>query len=556
MFVNRLNYHMLSTQIREDIRQAIDSLVADKSWAAASPVDIAVDPPGQSTHGDFASNVAMQLAPELKKSPLEIASDIKGRLSGEYDKVQIIHPGFLNFFVSGEALAGEVAAILKAGETYGDSKEGKGQKILLEFISANPTGPLTLPNGRGGYLGDVLASVHQALGYTVTREYYINDRGNQIDVLGESVARRYLQKMGINVPYPEELYQGEYITELAERLELPDYKLTNLKKLGWIKDRVKDLALKLMLEEIKRVVEKKMQITYDVWMSEKSLYDSGLPEKMRKRLEATGSIYEQDGAVWLKTTEYGDDKDRVLIKSSGEGAYLQGDLSMFYDRAFRQKQDKIIIVLGADHHGYEKRMKAIPQLLDSKTELDLIFTQMATLIKNGKEVRMSKRKGDFVTIEELIDEVGNDVARFFFLMYSANRHMQFDLDLAKERSEKNPVFYVQYAHARISSILREVQKATPATHKDLEITEEAERSLVKMLLVLPGLLQDVAGNYEVHHLTTYAQELSRAFHHFYGHCRVIDNGQVNLSRVALVQATQIVLKKTLTILGVRAPEKM
>ncbi|PJA93371.1 MAG: arginine--tRNA ligase [Candidatus Kerfeldbacteria bacterium CG_4_9_14_3_um_filter_45_8] len=547
---------MLADQITTDLKQAIESLVKDGTWPELTLPDIRLDRPDQEVHGDFASNISMQLAPQVKKSPLEIAGDIKDRLTGEYDKVQIVHPGFLNIFVGSSQLAIELAAILEAGDGYGDSEEGKGQKILLEFISANPTGPLTLPNGRGGYLGDVLARAHKALGYKVTTEYYVNDRGNQIDILGESVARRWLQKQGVNVPYPEELYQGDYISDLADQLEMKDYKLTNLKKMEWVKGRVKELALQLMLKEIQRVVKDKMKIKFDVWNSEKQIYDQKLPEVMLAKLQEIGSVYQQEGATWLKTSEFGDDKDRVLIKSSGEGAYLQGDLSLFYERSFTRRQNKVIVILGADHHGYEKRLKALPKLLKSDTEFDLIFTQMATLMKDGQEVRMSKRKGNFVTIEELIDEVGNDVARFFFLMYSANRHLNFDLDLAKEESDKNPVFYVQYAYARICSVLREVHKATPVTHQDLKITEDAERELIKTLLVLPGLLHDVVENYEAHHLTTYAMAVARAFHHFYAHCRVIDQGEINPSRVALVKATKLVLKKTLDTLGVAAPEKM
>ncbi|PIW36609.1 MAG: arginine--tRNA ligase, partial [Candidatus Kerfeldbacteria bacterium CG15_BIG_FIL_POST_REV_8_21_14_020_45_12] len=546
---------MLADQITTDLKQAIESLVKDGTWPELTLPDIRLDRPDQEVHGDFASNISMQLAPQVKKSPLEIAGDIKDRLTGEYDKVQIVHPGFLNIFVGSSQLAIELAAILEAGDGYGDSEEGKGQKILLEFISANPTGPLTLPNGRGGYLGDVLARAHKALGYKVTTEYYVNDRGNQIDILGESVARRWLQKQGVNVPYPEELYQGDYISDLADQLEMKDYKLTNLKKMEWVKGRVKELALQLMLKEIQRVVKDKMKIKFDVWNSEKQIYDQKLPEVMLAKLQEIGSVYQQEGATWLKTSEFGDDKDRVLIKSSGEGAYLQGDLSLFYERSFTRRQNKVIVILGADHHGYEKRLKALPKLLKSDTEFDLIFTQMATLMKDGQEVRMSKRKGNFVTIEELIDEVGNDVARFFFLMYSANRHLNFDLDLAKEESDKNPVFYVQYAYARICSVLREVHKATPVTHQDLKITEDAERELIKTLLVLPGLLHDVVENYEAHHLTTYAMAVARAFHHFYAHCRVIDQGEINPSRVALVKATKLVLKKTLDTLGVAAPEK-
>jgi len=547
---------MLDLAIQKDITHAVAALQKSGKWPTIDLPAIRITIPDEDAHGDFSSPIAMQLAGVLRKSPLEIASDIKSVLADDYDHVQIVHPGFLNFFVSSSQRGVALKGILKKGDQYGKANIGHRQKILLEFISANPTGPLTLPNGRGGYLGDVLANICTELGYAVTREYYINDRGHQIDVLGESVVRRYLQSSGINVPYSEECYQGEYIADIAKQIEWKDYKLTNLKKIEWIRDRVKTQALKLMLVEIQRVVKDKMQITYDSWFSEKSLYDEGLPEKVLGVLRQKDAVYESDGAQWVRTSNYGDDKDRVLVKTSGEGAYMQGDFSLVYDRAFRRHIKKVILVLGADHHGYEKRLKAIPQLLGSDMQFDILFTQMATLMKDGEEVRMSKRKGNFVTIEELIDEVGNDVARFFFLMYSHDRHMNFDLALAKEKSENNPVYYVQYAHARLCSILREVEKIGTPQLSGLTVEHVAEKALLKQLHAFPALLQSIGQTYEVHHLATYAIDLARSFHHFYGNCRVIDNGVVNPTRYAFVLATQQVLRKSLSLLGVSAPEKM
>ncbi|OGY85805.1 MAG: arginine--tRNA ligase [Candidatus Kerfeldbacteria bacterium RIFOXYA2_FULL_38_24] len=547
----------MKNNIIDDITQAIYGLQHEGGWPNFALPKFVVEKPNDKTHGDFACNIALQLAPVLKKSPLEIAEEIREHLNaGQYDEVQIAPPGFLNFFSANVQFAQAVQEILDKKEKYGSSNQGAQAKVLLEFISANPTGPLTLPNGRGGYLGDVLSNVYQDQGFDVSREYYINDRGHQIDMLGESVMRRYLQSQGINVAYDEELYQGAYIKELAQKIELEDYKLSNPEKMEWIKKRVKELALNLMLTEIKRVVTHKMEIHYDSWFSEKSMYDLNLPKMILAKLKEKSAIYEKDGAVWLKTTKHGDDKDRVLIKSSGEGAYMQGDVALFYHRAFERKFQKIILILGADHHGYEKRLKAIPPLLQSDTRFDIIFTQMVTLMKGKEEMRMSKRKGDFVTIEELIDEVGNDVTRFFFLMYSSDRQMTFDLSLACEKSEKNPVFYVQYAHARICSMLKNAEKeGVPALEK-IVISHAAERSLARELMRLPEILEEVVRTYEAHHLTTYAQDLARAFHHFYDKCRVIDNDQVLASRYQLVKATQIVLAKTLKILGVSAPEKM
>lgn len=547
----------MKQSIIDDITQAIQALQHESTWPEFDIPEITVEKPKEESHGDFASNIAMKLTKQLKKNPLEIAEEIRDHLNAsQYDDVQILPPGFINFFAAGNQFAEVVEEILQKKEAYGQSRVGEGTKVLLEFISANPTGPLTLPNGRGGYLGDVLANVHKELGYSVVREYYVNDRGRQIDILGESVLRRYLRDQGINVPYEEEFYQGEYIGELAKQLDVKDYKLTSPDKMEWVKKRIKEQALKLMLEEIQRVVTHKMEIKYDSWFSEKSMYEIGLPDMMLDKLKEKDAVYEQEGAVWLRTSRYGDDKDRVLIKSSGDGAYMQGDVSLFYNRAIERKINKIILILGADHHGYEKRLKAIPQLLKSDCEFDLIFTQMATLMKDGEEVRMSKRKGNFVTIEELIDEVGNDVTRFFFLMYSSDRHMNFDLELAKERSEKNPVYYVQYAYARLCSILRQAEKEGVPELNNIIIAHHAERSLVRQLVRLPDLLQDVAVTYEAHHLTTYAMDVARSFHKFYSECRVIENDEVYASRYALVKATKIVLGKTLGILGVSAPEQM
>ncbi len=548
---------MIQQQIEQDITQAIQSLQRSGQWPPFEAPAVVAETPQQEAHGDFAVSVAMQLASILKRNPLEIANDIKGALSGQYEQIQIVHPGFINFFVSNAVLAEELQTIIQKGEGYGKSNVGKRQKVMFEFISANPTGPLTLPNGRGGYLGDVLSNIYTHLGYQVTREYYINDRGRQIDILGESVARRYLQQQGLNVPFSDELYQGEYINDLADQIKLKDYKLTNLKKLEWVRDRIKEMALKAMLKEIQRVVEEKMHIQYDHWQSEKALYKSGLSDVLLDQLKEKDLAYEQDGAIWVRTSRFGDDKDRVAIKSDDAGAaYMNSDISLFYDRSFNRKFKKIVLILGADHHGYEKRMKAIPQFFESETTFDLIFIQLANLVRDGKEVRMSKRKGTYVTIEELIDEVGNDAARFFFLMYSSDRHMTFDLNLAKEQSEKNPVYYVQYAHARMCSIIREVESVGAPGKLSYTIEHDAEKELVKKLIAFPQLLHQIHDNYEAHHLTTYAAELARAFHQFYGNCRVIDNDKVNASRYALVLATKQVLQKILELMGISAPEKM
>lgn len=554
----------MEEKIKQSIIKAIQQLQQSGEWRSLEIPKIEIEIPVDGKYGDFSSNIAMRLAPILQKEPIDIAARIAEQifLSGvvgpeaNFQKVNATYPGFLNFFLASACLAETVQQILRKGASFGRTNAGKRRKVLIEFISANPTGPLTLPNARGGFLGDTLANVYEFAGYNVTREYYVNDRGRQIEILGESVARRYLQTQGVNVPFPEELYQGGYIADLVKKIEWKDYKLTNSKKLEWVKERITKQALDLMLKDIQRVVKEKMKITFDDWFSEKKLYEDGYVDKAYKLLKKNGYVYEKEGAAWLATLKFGDEKDRVIIKSNGEGSYLHGDAALFYERAFKRKFNEVILIIGADHHGFEKRMKALPKMFNSETALDLIFIQLVTLTRQGKEVRMSKRAGNFVTIDDLIAEIGHDVARFFFLMSSADRHMNFDLDLAKEQSEKNPVFYVQYAHARICSILREAEKYLPPQKGQIVVAHDAERALVKLLLVFPGLIASIVANYEVHHLTHYALDLARAFHHFYDNCRVIDNGKVDLARYSIIRAAQIVLANTLALMGITAPEKM
>ncbi|MFH0829123.1 MAG: arginine--tRNA ligase [Candidatus Kerfeldbacteria bacterium] len=517
------------------------------------PPAVRVEVPADAKNGDYATNFAMQLAPVVRDSALRIATKLKeslGTIPG-IDRVEVVQPGFINFFVAPSWLQRQVATIIREGKTYGTLQIGDGQRVLLEFISANPTGPMTLANGRGGFAGDTIANVMEHAGYRVFREFYVNDVGVQVGKLAESVIRRSFQVQGINVDYPEDLYQGEYVTDVARKLHLERYKLANAAEL---KKRIQGRVITMMINGLQRVADKKLGIQYDHWFRESELHDQKLDEKALELLRERGLLYEQDGATWFRTTQFGDDKDRVLIKSDGEKTYFLSDVALRWNRFHDRRFDREILFLGADHHGYQRRLQAAVDALGYKGRLDIVIVQFVRLIKDGVEVKVSKRAGNFVTIEELVDEVGIDATRFFFLMHAANTHMDFDLTLAKERSEKNPVYYVQYAHARICSIVKKT-KGLPRT-KGAAITEPSALALIKQLLRLPELVSDIATTYDVHKLPFYATDLATSFHDFYGKVRVIDNGTVDEQRLALVTATQQTLATTLKLMGISAPTTM
>ncbi len=542
----------MTTMVQQLRKKLTDASAALFEECRLQPPAVRVEVPADAKNGDYATNVAMQLAPVVKDSPMRIATKLKehlGTVSG-IDRIEIAAPGFLNFYISATWFQRQVVTIMREGKEYGQLSLGNGKRVLVEFVSANPTGPIHVGNGRGAFTGDVLASVLQKAGYKPLREFYVNDAGKQVDTLAESVIRRSFQLQGVNVDYPEELYQGEYVKELAKRLKLHQYKM----KGSELRDRIKGRVLTLMIAELQRVMEKKAGVAYDRWFRESELYEKKMPEAALALLREKGLLYESEGATWFKTTEFGDDKDRVVIKSDGTYTYIVPDVALRWDRFVKRKIDREIIVLGADHHGYVSRLKAAVAALGYEGKLEAILVQLVRLMSNGEEVRMSKRAGTYVSLEELIDDVGLDAARFFFLMHAANTHMDFDLDLAKEKSDKNPVYYVQYAHARICSIMKKT-KGLPRK-KGQALAEPSAIGLIKQLLRLPSLVEEVARTYEVQKLPFYAVDLATAFHDFYGKVRVIDEDVVDERRLALVEATKTVLATTLKLMGVSAPEKM
>ncbi|MBU3901627.1 arginine--tRNA ligase, partial [Patescibacteria group bacterium] len=485
--------------------------------------------------------------------------------------IEAAAPGFINFTLSEDFLRGQVAEILKAKENYGALEIGKGGKVQVEFISANPTGPLTLGNGRGGFFGDVLANVLARAGYQVQRAYYLNDGGFQVEALGHSVLKD-----------EQAQYKGHYVDSLSE--ELADWLKSN-KDPKIVGQKAAEYIFKNL---IKPTIEDRMKIKFDAWVSEQAIHDSGLTEKILQLFKDKELTYEEGGATWFDSTKFGDDKDRVLVTSlkidRGQSAtYLLPDIAHHYKKFLEDKFDKVIDVWGADHHGYIARLQAAGKVLGlwDEKNLEIIIMQMVRLFSGGQEIKMSKRLGTYITLDELLAEISLDAARFFFLTRAPDTHMDFDMDLAKEQSDKNPVYYVQYAHARICSILRKAsQGPLPLPEGEIKrgwehnlslLTHPSELALIKQLIRLPEIIADTARDYQVHRLPQYSLDLVRSFHKFYEDCRVLptlnraegsglgideNNKDLTDARLALCEATRIVLKNTLDLMGISAPEKM
>ncbi|MDP2683589.1 MAG: arginine--tRNA ligase [bacterium] len=508
--------------------------------------------------GDYSSNIAMKLAPVLRRGPLEIAEEIKKEFgnSPALIKLEVVSPGFINFFINNKWLIKQVGDILKLKNKWGISEDGKNQKVQIEFISANPTGPITLGNGRGGFSGDVLGNIMKLAGYRVQKEYYVNDIGNQVSILAESVLRKYWQKQGIKIEYPDYCYQGSYINELAQKLFLPNYKISQIQNLKDVREKIKGRILKRMIADIKKMSLNKFGIKFDKFFEEHTLYSSGTVDRMLRDLKEKKLLYKSADAIWLRTRQFGDEKDRVLIKADGEPVYFLSDIAYHWNKFYVRKFDKVIDMLGADHHGYKGRLQATMKIFEFDGQLDLVLSQFVRLIKNGQEIKMSKRAGNFITLEEVVDEAGIDATRFFFLMHDYNTHMDFDMNLAKKKTKDNPVFYVQYAHARICSILRKAKELEIIPVKRSEEFEPGEEVLIKKLIKWPELIVEVAASYQVNKLTTYSSELATSFHEFYTNYKVIQGKKVNERRLNMIQATQIVLKNVLTTMGISAPERM
>lgn len=545
-------YTTVMTLPHDKLRQLIRTVLRN-AYPDLGEVEIPLDQTADVTHGDYASTVAMKIAPQLGQPPRDVAQNILtylGKNVPMLEKAEVAGPGFINFTLKPAWIMGHVKKILD-DKMFGSNAIGGGKKMLVEFISANPTGPMTLGNGRGAFAGDTLANALAMSGWRVSREYYVNDIGNQVNILAESVLRRYWQAHGIPTEYPEYCYQGDYVTELAGKLKLDKMKLTDMKT---VRDRIKGRILETMVKQLQSTVTKKLGVKFNTWFRESTLHEKKLDEKVIQLLQTHDFLYDKDGALWFRTTAFGDDKDRVLMKADGEKTYFLSDIALRLNRFNTRGFHHEILLLGADHHGYIRRLEAAMAAIGHAKKLEVLIVQLVRLMRDGQEVKMSKRAGTYVALEELIDEVGVDVARFFFLMHGANTHMDFDLNAAKEKSEKNPVYYVQYAHARMHSIMKKIKKQPVIKSK--EPPHRSEIELVKILIQFPLIVSEVATSYEVQKLPFYAMTLATKFHEFYDHCRVIDEGRVWTQRLELVKATAVVLKKTLGLMGITAPEKM
>ena len=520
--------------------------------------EIQTEAPKIASHGDASTNIAMMLAKPLRNNPRAIAQLIVDNL--KYDNkristVEIAGPGFINFRFAEDYLFNELANVLKSGEQYGKSDSLAGKKILVEFVSANPTGPLTVGHGRNAVLGDTVSRLLEWMGADVTREYYFNDAGRQMRVLGQSVQARYLEQLGKDSNFPEGGYEGEYIKSIARDL-ITEKEDTLTKSEDWAP--FKEKAEKAIFADIIHTLER-MKINMDSYFNEHSLYENGSIDQTVAKLRSLDLAYDADGATWFKTTKFGKEKDTVLIKSTGEPTYRLPDIAYHankLDRGF----DLCLDIFGADHIAtYPDVLSGIESLGYDKSKVDVVVYQFVTIVKDGQPFKMSTRKANFVTLDELMDEVGSDVTRFFFLMRSPNTHLEFDIAQAKEAGEKNPVFYLQYAYARISSILRKAAEVYSFKKEAvLELLEQpAEKSLIKTLLRFPEFIQSAAEAREPHRLINYLNDVASAFTTFYHDCRIIGvEDDLAQARIQLAKATARVLNNGLTILGVSAPEKM
>lgn len=555
----------ITEQIKEIVGDSIKKCIEKGILAIEGVPDIAVEVPREKTHGDFATNIAMVLTKQAKKNPRVIAQDIveNSDYGGTYvESIEIAGPGFINFRLNNMWLYKTVEIIHNEKHQYGRVDIGKGKKVMVEFVSANPTGPMHMGNARGAALGDTLSAVLDAAGFDVTREFYINDAGNQIEKFGKSLEARYLQLLGQEAELPEGGYQGQDVVEhMQDLISREGDKYLDADP----EDRQKiftEYALKKNLEKIKKDLGD-FGVNFDIWFSEQSLYDSNEIMDTVELLKDRGYTYELDGAVWFKASLFGVDKDEVLVRSNGIPTYFAGDIAYHRNKFITRGYDWVINIWGADHHGHVPRMKGSMEAIGVDPDrLDIIIMQLVRLLRNGEVARMSKRRGQTITLADLVEEVGRDAARFFFNLRSADTHLDFDLDLAVEKSNENPVFYVQYAHARICSILGQIAQegvAVPAIDS-INLTllkEEAEINLMKKLAELPEEIAKAAETIEPTRVTRYVLEVASLFHTFYNSCRVmVDDESLMRARIALIEAARIVIRNVLDLLSIAAPERM
>ena len=582
----------MKDQLQELITKCVQDLIS-KGILNEMPSKIRIDHTKDNSHGDYATNIALMLSKQAKMSPIELAKIIIDQFEQKnfIKKIEIAGPGFINFFISQESSSSIVNEILVQAASYGCSDIGQGKKVLLEYVSANPTGPLHVGHGRGAAYGATVSNLLRNAGFIVDNEYYVNDAGRQMDILTVSIYLRYLTICGEDLRFPDNGYQGQYINDIAQGIYETNGQKFHLKS-DLVFENVcqdgteggdKEVHIDQLIEKAKSILGDGFKAVFEVgiesilsgikndlaefgvvfekWFSEQSLIDSGLSESCISKLKDSKNLYEKDGALWFKTTNYGDEKDRVVVRDNGNHTYFASDIAYHLEKLDRG-YDKIINVWGADHHGYIPRVKAsIEALGHNSDKLEILLVQFANLYRGGSKVQMSTRSGSFVTLEDLRAEVGNDAARFFYILRKSEQHMDFDLDLAKSKTNENPVYYIQYAHARICSVFKQ------ADEKELELdvsqanlsllTEETEKDILRELSRFRSVLESSAIQYEPHQLAYYLRDLSNHFHSYYNACKfIVDDKNLTQARLALINATQQILKNGLSILGVGAPESM
>ncbi len=545
--------------IRDIIHKSI------KSMPILEDLLIEIEIPRERNFGDMSTPIAMNLSKKLRKPPQKIAEEIVSSVKSDersskiFDNISIAGPGFINFTFSKKYLCDELRELLKKEKDFLIEDIGKGKRVQIEFVSANPTGPLHLGHGRGAALGEALSNLLKDAGYKVEKEYYINDAGRQLKLLGLSVLVKYKHLSGIDYPYPEDGYKGEYIEDIAK--EFKDIGI-EFKDDNELLEKITDFAYKKMLDEIKRDLSD-FGISFDSWQSERELYKNNEVVKAIDELKNLGYIYEKDEAYWFKSTEFGDDKDRVVIKKDGEYTYFAPDIA-YHKKKIEKGFDEIIDIWGADHHGYIPRMQGVIQALGYPKEyLRILLVQLVTLLRGGKPVQMSKRAGEFITLREVIDELGADTTKFLFLTRRPDSHLEVDIEVARAQSHENPVFYVQYAYARINSIFQKTAEQNIISSTDglidfnCELLNSEEMQIIKKVLTYPMVFKNAALAREPHRITFYLQELAGMFHPYYQKYRIItDDNELTRTRLALCQGIRTVLMHGLKILGVNAPERM
>lgn len=582
----------MKKELQQLLMEAI-SIVQQKMNLSFSAInDIHIERTRDQAHGDFACNIAMGLAKQAKINPRELASALIENLpdSEIIDRVEIAGPGFINFFLSKQSRLNVISKILQTGKNYGRSKFGSGKSILVEFVSANPTGPLHVGHGRGAAYGAVVSDLLEAIGYKVDREYYVNDAGRQMDILTVSIWLRYLEQCGIKIDFPENAYQGDYIREIAKRLfsdkqqalssgvdspkniivDSDDPEISIDQLISFSKSTlgsenyqaILNSGLNQILDEIREDLAD-FGVVFDCWFSEQSLSNDGQIQKYIGKLKKSDFVYEENGALWFRSTTFGDEKDRVIIRDNGQTTYFASDIAYHVEK-FSRGYDKAINIWGADHHGYIARVNAALSALDENPDkLEILLVQFATLYRGTEKLPMSTRSGQFVTLRELRDEVGKDATRFFYIMRKSEQHLDFDLELAKSKSSENPVYYIQYAHARICSVLKQLEEkglsydVEMGNHNLHTLTEPSEEKLITALSRYPEIMHAAAIGYEPHQVAYYLRDLANEFHSYYNSCQfIVDSHELRNARLNLISASKQVIYNGLGILGVSAPEEM